>query len=172
MATWKDVVGYEGRYQVSDEGQVKSLPNARRKTELILKASPHVKSGHLIVNLTDSEGGKWRQRAFYVHTLVLTAFAGFAPAGKEGCHDDDNPANNRLDNLRWDTRSGNQADRKRHGTDNAGERNGMAVLDESAVKLIKERLKKGEKVTHLAKEHGVYHGAISNIKNGRTWRHV
>ncbi|MEJ7806020.1 MAG: NUMOD4 domain-containing protein [Telluria sp.] len=172
MEVWRDVVGYEGRYQVSDQGRVKSLPNARRKSELILKQSPHVKSGHMIVRLTDSYGGRWRQGNYYVHALVLTAFLCFAPTGEEGCHDDGNPANNALKNLRWDTRASNQADRTKHGTDNAGERNGQATLTEQNVRSIKTRLATGAKVGVLAKEFGVVHGAISLIKQGKRWRHV
>lgn len=167
--TWKDIQGYEGRYQVSDDGQVKSLPNSRRKTELIMRNCPHIKSGQLIVNLTYSHDGVWRQRKHYVHALVLLAFRGEPATGQEGCHNDGSPANNALGNLRWDTRAGNQADRDLHGTSNKGERNASAKLDETTVRSIKCRLTAGEKVGALAKEFGLWHGAISSIKNERTW---
>ncbi len=60
----------------------------------------------------------WRGtvRRGYVHVLVLTAFRGHCPAGMEGCHNDGDPKNNRLSNLRWDTHSANQKDGFRHGT--------------------------------------------------------
>lgn len=51
-----------------------------------------------------------------VHRLVLEAFVGPCPDGMEACHGDGDPDNNRLTNLRWDTRSANQMDSVRHGT--------------------------------------------------------
>lgn len=47
---------------------------------------------------------------------MLTAFVGPCPDGMEGCHNDGDPHNNRLDNLRWDTRANNARDAIRHGT--------------------------------------------------------
>lgn len=169
---WKDVVGYEGRYKVSNLGRVKSLPNKVRKTELVLKGHANVKSGHIYVNLTDLHEDKWRQKLLMVHTLVLTAFIGTCPENHEGCHGDGDPTNNALTNLRWGTRASNMADRKTHGTDNSGERNGMAKLDELTVKTIKLRLSKGERVNVLAREFCVTHGSIGHIKSGRQWSHV
>ena len=171
---WKDVVGYEGRYQVSNLGRVKSLPNLRRKTELILKQTER-RDRRFCVNLTSTdENGNWRQRVYQVHWLVAAAFIGpYQPeTGLEVCHNDDNCQNNRADNLRYDTREGIVADRVKHDICNRGETNGMAVFDEATVKLIRRRLLEGEKVVALAKEYGVCHGAISAIKTKRHWRHV
>lgn len=124
------------------------------------------------MNLTGTHEGKWNQRLFGVHALVLTAFNGACPEGHEGCHGDGNPTNNRLDNLRWGTRASNMAERTSHGADNGGERNGMAKFDEVTVRTIKLRLSLGERVTALAREFGVFHGAISLIKNGKRWANV
>jgi hypothetical protein len=52
--------------------------------------------------------------SFLVHRVVLTAFRGPCPIGMEGCHADDNPLNNDLSNLRWDTPHGNAQDRVRN----------------------------------------------------------
>lgn len=103
MEEWRDVIGFEGRYQVSNLGRVKSLArtepylrhgagNVRFKREKILKASP---SGpYLTVRL--------RGRTFYVHVLVLTAFVGPKPEGTCARHGPDfDGTNNRLTNLRW-----------------------------------------------------------------------
>jgi len=51
-----------------------------------------------------------------VHRLVLEAFIGPAPKGTICCHNDGDPTNNRLENLRWDTHSSNTRDAIRHGT--------------------------------------------------------
>ena len=165
---WRDIDGYVDRYQVSNLGRVKSLPNAIRKTELLMKPQKHP-AGHLLVMLTDSVGGKYRQKRFYVHRLVLETFVGLPPLDHEACHCDGNPENNALSNLRWDTRRANQLDRRAHGTSNRGDANGGGKLTEAEVKSIKERLKRGEGVTAIAREYGVWHGAISSIKTGRNW---
>lgn len=111
METWKPVKGAEGRYEVSDLGNVKSLvaPGGER----VLKPYPHVKSGHRMLALSVRRG---EVKMKYVHLLVLEAFRGDAPKGMEGCHSDGNPGNNALANLRWDTRSNNNKDAIRHGT--------------------------------------------------------
>jgi hypothetical protein len=65
--------------------------------------------GHLSVVLG-------RRNTRMVHTLVLEAFVGPRPPGKEACHGNGQPGDNRLSNLRWGTRSENIADAVRHGT--------------------------------------------------------
>jgi hypothetical protein len=100
---WKPVLGFEGFYEVSNQGQVR---NAR--TGRVLRPGPS-NFGHLSVVL-----GRGNTRM--VHALVLEAFVGPRPKGKESCHFDGNPANNRLENLRWGTRSENNLDAVRHGT--------------------------------------------------------
>ena len=69
-------------------------------------------TGHLRVKL--SLDGAYKGAT--IHRLVLLAFEGPEPDGMEVCHTDGNPANNRLDNLRWGTRGDNLRDRVRHGT--------------------------------------------------------
>lgn len=117
---WLPVVGYEGYYDVSDRGRVRSLdrtstPRGRapyRRPGRILVLCP-LSSGHLVVKLY-AKGH--RPRTVRVHTLVLEAFVGSCPTGLEACHWDGRPANNRRTNLRWDTRSANVLDSVRHGT--------------------------------------------------------
>lgn len=169
---WKDVVGYEGRYQVSNFGQVRSLPNKRRFSMIILKQHQR-KNRRFSVGLTSvGEDGKWRQRTYEVQWLVAAAFIGPRPEGLEVCHNDDNPANNHLSNLRYDTRLANVADRVKHDLANRGEKNGQAIFTENQVRKIKQQLADGKRVTAIAREYGVCHGAISNIKNGRNWSHL
>jgi len=119
---WRPIVGYEGRYEVSDLGAVRSLPRLVRSGSGGLKPIPGTvmkpaigKWGHLSVDLY--KGGKKTRRVFRVHRLVLEAFVGPCPEGMEVCHNDGIASNNRVGNLRYDTRSGNKLDRVRHGTD-------------------------------------------------------
>lgn len=115
---WLPAKGYEGFYEVSNYGRVKSLervvPHARwgqrRLSGRILKDCANG-TGHRFVSLWKD---KTRSKK-YVHRLVLEAFVGDAPEGHEACHIDDLPANNHLSNLRWGTRSDNLLDRTRNG---------------------------------------------------------
>lgn len=112
---WKPVVGYEGIYEVSSSGLVRSLPRldsiGRRVGGRMLTILPHP-SGHRQVKL--SRDGRTVQGK--LHRVVLEAFAGPAPLGCEVLHIDGNPADNSIGNLRWGTRSENMLDRVRHGT--------------------------------------------------------
>lgn len=117
MENWKDVPGYEGLYQVSDLGRVKS---ARRKGSPGGLVKPVKRpDGRLRVALSK----QGRVTDFLVHRLVLTAFVGHCPEGKECLHYDDNPENNRLENLRWGTSKENKADGRRNGISFASQRN-------------------------------------------------
>lgn len=114
---WLAVPGYEGIYEVSDIGRVRSLAKidaqgARRKQRLF-KPSKMDAWGHL--GVTFRQGGRRESR--YVHRLVLEAFVGPCPPGMEGCHWNDVKDDNRLTNLRWGTKSENRLDCVRNGTD-------------------------------------------------------
>lgn len=117
---WKDVPGWVGFYQVSNSGRVRSLPRIiiwvdkgiRRPRPLkgkILKQQISTK-GYRKVSLT--KPGKRTQPL--VHDLVLTAFRGPKPKELQACHNDGDKANNRPDNLRYDTCQANINDRERH----------------------------------------------------------
>lgn len=121
MEEWRSVVGYEGFYEVSDFGRVRSVDrlvrNGRSGKRLRLgqEMRPYeVDEGHLRLCLR--RDGRTRNR--FVHHLVLEAFVGPCPDGLEACHGNGVPSDNRLSNLRWDTRSSNALDRVDHGRDN------------------------------------------------------
>lgn len=122
---WRAVVGFEGSYEVSNHGRVRSLDRAIPYQKIdqysgrLIAVTKHMKgkvlrpgtmkSGHQFIVLGRGNG-------FCVHALVLTAFKGPCPEGMECCHGDGDPANNHIDNLRWDTRLANVHDMMRHGT--------------------------------------------------------
>lgn len=116
LEEWRPVVGYEGAYEVSDLGRVRSLDRidsrGNRAWGRLLRADPQA-SGHLRVALC-VEG---KARRLFVHKLVLDAFVGPCPVGMETCHNDGDPTNNAVSNLRWDTKSANARDRRLHGRD-------------------------------------------------------
>jgi hypothetical protein len=112
---WLPVAGYEGIYEASSQGRVRSLPRmdtrGRKVRGRYLAITLHP-SGHQQVKL--SRDGRSKQGK--LHRVVLIAFAGPPPEGREVLHADGNPANNRVENLRWGTRSENLRDSVRHGT--------------------------------------------------------
>ncbi|MBD9544254.1 HNH endonuclease [Ensifer sp. ENS04] len=105
MEVWKPVVGYEGLYEVSDMGQVKSLNYRMTGREQILKPQLSGKGYHSVLL---SRNGKQVRRKN--HQLEAEAFLGPRPEGKQVCHRNSNKLDNRLSNLRYDTQAGNFAD--------------------------------------------------------------
>lgn len=97
-------MGYEGRYEVSDDGRVRGPRGERR-----LFFNEHV--GKWQVTLYDERGHRTKK----VHLLVLEAFAGPRPIGAHGLHWNDNPDDNSIGNLRWGTASENKLDEVRNG---------------------------------------------------------
>ena len=122
MANWKAVPGYEGRYEVSDEGEVKSLAHLKRGAlrngkGFIMRRIPERlmklinRHGYRIATLyTNGLSQHW-----YVHRLVLLAFVGPPQPGQECLHWDDSRSNNHLSNLRWGTKGENTEDAIRNG---------------------------------------------------------
>lgn len=123
MEEWRDIVGYEGLYQVSNFGRVRSInriityPSGRTCRWQGKLLAPGKTGDRLTVAL-----GNGTQKTFYVHDLVLKAFTGPRPEGAECCHNDGHGTNDVHTNLRWDTRSENTYDRVRHGTHHAKNR--------------------------------------------------
>jgi hypothetical protein len=114
---WRPVPGYEGSYEVSDHGRVRSLdrqvPHAKYGTMRVRGALLQPFDAHGRAGVTLHRGGKRRETL--VHSLMLEAFVGPRPPGHEACHGDGDKGNNRLANLRWDTTSANVLDQVRHG---------------------------------------------------------
>lgn len=116
---WLPVVGWEGYYEVSDQGRVRSLDrhilatNGRSRKQKGRILSPRAKtSGHLQLCLRSGN----RVETPSVHRVVALAFLGKCPDGMECLHTDGNPSNNHVGNLSWGTRSENRYDMVRHGT--------------------------------------------------------
>ena len=110
--TWRPVPGWAG-YEASCRGRVRSvdriLPNGQPCGGMILTPQRD-RDGYEYVTL---RCGRRRQR-IGVHRVVLLAHRGPCPPGMEGCHGNGRRADNRLENLRWDTHPANIAERERH----------------------------------------------------------
>lgn len=154
---YRAIEGYPG-YQVGDDGSV--LGDSPRKLAPFVDSS----NGYCRIDLYKS-GTRHR---VYVHNLVLTAFVGPRPEGMEACHNNGIQTDNRSANLRWGSRKSNVADMVLHGTRRVNEN--FAKLTEEEVRLIRNRLKAGEKARDIAKDFGVHKTSIERIKSGHTWR--
>lgn len=97
--TWLPIANYEGLYEVSDKGNVRSIPRYGTHTTTPTNISPHIRSGYYHVTL-------WKdgvQKDHTVHRLVATAF--LPNKGNLPCinHKDEVKTNNRVENLEWCT---------------------------------------------------------------------
>lgn len=107
----------------------------------------------------------------YLHHAVLETFVGPRPTpDHHALHADDDPMNNRLDNLRWGTRQDNLADRR------ANRPEGWAVtqpkLTEEQVREIRAAAAAGTSTNELSRTYGVAHSTMRKVLNRETWRHV
>lgn len=94
---WKDIAGYEGLYQVSNFGRVKSTPRARTKGGLL--KPQHDRKGYIVFGLCKNG----RNRMLKAHRLVAEAFIPNPGNLPEVNHKDEDKANNCADNLEWCT---------------------------------------------------------------------
>jgi hypothetical protein len=113
---WRPIPGWEGFYEASDHGDVRSLP---RRDRLGRKAGGQLlakteRGGYLQVSLRRKTEGE--RACMTVHKAVMLAFAGPRPSGHDIRHLDGNPLNNRRANLAYGTRRENNLDAVRHGT--------------------------------------------------------
>ena len=174
---WKDIDGYEGLYQVSNFGRIKSLPKTwicgnkkskRFKPETLLKPS-YITCGYLQVWLSKDNVPK----SYRVHRLVAKSFIP-NPNNKEtinhinGIKDD-----NRVENLEWNTIQENL----NHALVNnlrvfaKGEKHGNSVLNKEKVLEIR-KMEGFYTKTDIAKKFNVSHKTIRCVLNRSTWQHV
>lgn len=171
METWKPIPEYEGLYEVSDKGQIRSLPRivsfgSRKRTTPEKIILPYIRdTGYHTVKL----GKEGRKRSAYVHRLVTLVFSGPCPPKHEVCHRDGNKGNNYADNLYWGTRTQNIADNIRLGIHPLGETHGMAKLTENQALAIR---KDPRPVKEIAKDYPVGAAMVRLIKKGIHWSHL
>lgn len=172
--SWRPIPGFEG-YEVSDLGRIRSFRRHGGKG-CGLVDTPRIKkthagaAGYLCVTLQKPGGNRCSKYA--VHTLVAAAFLGPRPEGLQVAHADGDRLNARLDNLRYATAIENAEDKRRHGTDTPGERNGMHKLTDRDVRDIRQLRAGGALQRELAEKFGVSISAIQFVLNGQHWSHV
>jgi hypothetical protein len=153
---WKSVLGWP-KYEVSSMGAV------RRGGRELKQAT--MKNGYLMVSLVDCGPRKYAT----VHRLVVQAFHGAIPDGMDVCHNNGIRSDNRLTNLRIDTRSGNMKDAVLHGTSNRGERCGTNKYTAEFVLSLRSRLDAGEYIPKISVELGIPKPTLYAIRSRQTW---
>ena len=181
---WKSIVGYEGLYEVSNYGEVKSI---ERKVK-------HKKSGEITVKERILVGGndnhyrsvqlckQGKVKKVRIHKLVMDAFGSACP-GEYGIgkgmyqidHIDNDPLNNRADNLQWLIHEDNcfwkneDTHPFRTQVPRRGEKHGMAKLTEAQVLSIR---KDPRVYREIGLEYGVDKTLVGLIKRRKCWAHI
>ena len=172
---WKDVQGYEGIYQISNMGRVKSIERKAKKYD----GMRIVRERYLKLNNNDDyyrvklfkDGEK---KILKVHRLVALYFIENNDNKLEVNHIDCNKKNNRIDNLEWCTLQENS----KHAVNNFlkchGENHSCAKANEKIVKYIRKLHNKNNFIDQkkLGIIYGVKSCTINNIIHNKTWRHV
>lgn len=169
---WRAVVGWEGLYEVSSEGRVRSLTrivtsvSGGRAVYGHLVKPRAINSGYLVAVLNRND----RTFPRLIHRLVAEAFIGPCPLEHEVNHKDLNKHNNCETNLEWVTRSENHLHRARAGI-GRGERNGTARLTEPDVRSIRARYRPGGGPGYkaLAKEYGIAWETVRGVIKRHVW---
>lgn len=166
---WRSVPGYEGLYSVSNFGQVRgerrTVPGKLGSTRTLpqkLMALNFDSHGYYQVSLRKDEA----RQTYKVAYLVALAFIGLRPEGMEVAHGDGTRDNNHVRNLRYDTPTGNAADRLQHGTDCRGEKSNRAKLTTAQVLAIRNDARSQRAI---AAQYGVSHRVVWGIKHKEGW---
>ena len=170
---WKNIPGYTGFYQVSSQGDVKSLSRRMSKgkvqffsKEKLLKPQLDYQ-GYLRVKLIKQDKGS----SHLIHRLVLSSFIGFS---KLDCnHRNGIKTDNRIENLEYCTDRENQLHAIRFGLHIPlkGEEHPHSKLTEKKVRWILKNKDKYSQV-EIGRRFGVYSSTISSILKSKSWKHV
>lgn len=108
----------------------------------------------------------------WAHRVAYKLFCGEIPDGKDVCHTCDNRACVRPDHLFAGSRLENMQDAKEKGRSACGVKLPQAKLNPDIVRVVRQRISDGHKLSDIAQSYGVRHTTIGYIKRGKTWSHV
>lgn len=172
---WRPVKDYEGLYEVSDRGRVKSLDrlicHSNGKVTTFSGCERRLKlvhTGYLAVTL--SKGCKPKTK--YVHSLVAESFLGDKPKGLDVNHIDGDKKNNSLKNLEYVTRSENLAHSYRLGLSKRGEAASYAKWSDQQMRDGHRLVVGGMSYSAAAEAVGVNTASLQGVCIGRTRRHL
>lgn len=170
---WKPVVGYEGLYEVSSLGCVKSIERIVQGRWGLTKRKEHVLTKHINRNkkyqVRLSKNGI--KKNFEVAVLVAEAFLGPRPFGLCVLHGPLGGLNNSVTNLSYGSYQQNAGpDRERDNTLLKGETHPQHIRKNKDIDAIKNAYARGETQVSIAKRLGTSQGYISNIIRKRIWK--
>ena len=170
MENWRSIKGYEGLYEVSDLGRVRSLD---RSIPAVChgRQSTRKKKGKVLALATASNGYKQiclskdgSHIIYRVHRLVAEAFLDNPDGLPEVNHKDEDKTNNCFWNLEWCTHSYNSS----YGSKPlCGSRNPMSKLTDEQVAEIRERRASGEMLKSIAADYGISINHVCNLAQGK-----
>ena len=175
---WKPIPNYEGFYEVSDHGRVRSLDREIHVTPTVKAAFTSHRKGRVLRQIVGSHGylavylsRDGKVDTVTVHRLVAHVFHGPPPdPSDEAAHLDGDRCRNVPSNLAWVSRKENEAHKLAHGTLLRGEACPWAKLTPSQVDEIRTRCRRGEIQRLIAAEYGVSQSTVSLINLGKNWR--
>jgi hypothetical protein len=173
MTEWRPVLGFEGLYEVSDDGQVVRIATHGKNPKPIRRlVQSHKKpNGYYAIDI-QKDGQRHRD---YLHRVIWQAFKGPIPSGLEINHKDGNRDRNRLENFELVTRSGNMLHcfeelspslNRVRGT----EHHKAKLTPDDVLTIVK--LSHSKSWSELATMFGVSKNAIRLILIGKNWKHV
>jgi len=162
---WKAIPEFPG-YEVSNHGRVRSH---KRKRVRILKPGPAgSRRQYRAVHLFQDGKGYSRRIA----PLVALAFWGPCPNGLEVCHNDGDPTNDCLDNLRYGTHKSNMEDASRQTEWPSGEANGNSLYTDGFAKQLRKEFASGISTPNLAQKHNLPRQHVTNIVYGKIYKNA
>ncbi len=174
--SWLPIQGWHG-YEASDFGRIRSwwttTGGMRKEPRILCGDYPYRR-----VTLRRRTNGILEKIQFLVHRIIIETFIGPCPKGMICRHLDDNPKNNRLENLEWGTYSQNTEDAIINGRKNRHvPKKTTRTLRKKPLKLtmdqameIKTRRANGETLNALSTEFGVCKSLVCNIAKGYCWK--
>ncbi len=162
-------------YMSSNLGRIKSLS---RKTKSSVQKCGYRVIKERILNQILTKGGRYQVSLckegkiyiYFSHRFVLECIKGKSPKGMECCHNDGNPLNNRIENLRWDTHFNNEKDKVKHGTIAKGEKFKTSKMKKEDIINLRRLWLTGKILKcELAKMFKISRTHTSNILNNKRW---
>ena len=175
--TWKDIPGFEGFYQASNLGQVRSIDRTIKTSDgrqwvqpgKILSPDNNHKGGYLTVQLSRDGIAK----RYLVHRLIASAFIPNPTYLPEVNHKNGSKRQNDAGNLEWSDRQKNIDHAVEHTLiDNKGEKNQMAKLTESEVLEIRRLSASGMSDSEIAAVTRATKRNVKNIRSLTSWKHI